>query len=155
MSANEPMITDGEQTPRIGSDRLDPQAVEAAVVTAQHGGVVTFTGVVRDHDGGQSVRGLGYSAHPDAERLLAELLNDQRSRHPEVAIEAAHRIGELEIGDIAIVVVAASAHRAVAFAACAETVDRIKSEIPIWKHQRFADGGSEWVGLPGSGTSHC
>jgi molybdopterin synthase catalytic subunit len=124
---------------------LDRAALEASVLDATHGALVVFEGIVRDHDGGRSVTSLEYSAHPDAARFLAEAC--ARHENGSVRIAAAHRVGHLTVGDIALVAVVASAHRAEAFAACAALVDDIKSSVPIWKRQHFADGVSEWVGL--------
>ncbi|PXX64303.1 molybdopterin synthase subunit MoaE [Nocardia tenerifensis] len=131
------------------SDRpLDAAAVEEAVTGPHYGAVVVFTGKVRDHDGGQAVAALEYSAHPEAARFLhrvcAELADSTG-----LPVAAVHRVGALTIGDDAIVVAVAAAHRAEAFTACAALVDRIKHEVPIWKRQLFADGLSEWVNACG------
>lgn len=129
---------------QISSSALDPRVVEEAVIGPQHGAVVTFTGVVRNHDAGQRVSALEYSAHPDASRFLQECC-ESVSAASNLPVAAVHRIGRLTIGDLAIVVAVAAAHRAEAFATCATLVDRIKQEVPIWKRQHFADGISEWV----------
>ena len=107
-----------------------------------------FSGIVRDHDGGQSVSSLSYTAHPSAEDVLGRVVHEVSRSHPEVRLWAAHRVGGLVVGDHALVAAVASAHRAQAFTACAELVERIKAEVPIWKHQRFDDGSDEWVGTP-------
>ncbi len=112
----------------------------------EHGAVVVFTGVVRDHDGGRSVSALEYQAHPDAERFLRQCC-EQVSERTGLPVAAVHRVGQLTIGDPALVAAVAAPHRAEAFAACAELVERIKAEVPIWKRQRFTTGVSEWVGL--------
>ncbi|RVW05347.1 molybdenum cofactor biosynthesis protein MoaE [Rhodococcus xishaensis] len=130
----------------ISAEPLDPAVVDAAVAGPEHGAVVVFTGVVRDHDDGQSVSALEYQAHPDAERFLRQCL-EQVSKRTGLPVAAVHRVGELTIGDLALVAAVAAPHRAEAFAACAELVERIKAEVPIWKRQRFATGVSEWVGL--------
>ncbi|MFQ6395809.1 molybdenum cofactor biosynthesis protein MoaE [Nocardia sp. KC 131] len=131
------------------SDRpLDPAEVEAAVTGPAHGAVVVFTGKVRNHDGGQAVSALEYSAHPEAERFLRNCCAELAASSG-LPVAAAHRIGQLTIGDLAIVVAVAAPHRAEAFTACAELVDRIKHEVPIWKRQLFADGLSEWVNACG------
>jgi len=131
------------------SDRdLDSDAVERAVTGPEHGAVVVFTGKVRNHDGGQQVSALEYSAHPDAEKFLHRICA-QVAAESGLPVAAAHRIGPLGIGDIAIVVAVAAPHRAEAFGTCAELVDRIKHEVPIWKRQLFADGLSEWVNACG------
>jgi molybdopterin synthase catalytic subunit len=120
--------------------------VRARAATDADGAVVTFEGVVRDHDGGRGVELLEYEAHPDAAATLHAVAAAVAVDHPGTRIAAVHRVGVLRIGDVALVAAVASAHRAEAFAACAALVDRIKDEVPIWKHQRFTDGTDEWVG---------
>ncbi|MCG2620361.1 molybdenum cofactor biosynthesis protein MoaE [Arthrobacter sp. I2-34] len=130
----------------ISADPIDTAAAWAAVETAATGAVVTFGGIVRDHDGGRGVTRLGYSAHPSAGRRMGELAAEVAARHPGTRLWAAHRIGELAVGDHALVAAAASAHRGEAFEACRDLVEAIKHGIPVWKEQHFSDGGSEWVG---------
>ncbi|WP_305092085.1 molybdenum cofactor biosynthesis protein MoaE [Prescottella sp. R16] len=130
----------------ISDTPLDPAVVDAAVAGPEHGAVVLFTGVVRDHDGGRSVSALEYQAHPDAQRFLRQCC-EQVSERTGLPVAAVHRVGPLTIGDLALVAAVAAPHRAEAFAACAELVERIKADVPIWKRQRFAEGTSEWVGL--------
>jgi molybdopterin synthase catalytic subunit len=108
--------------------------------------VVVFTGVVRNHDGGQSVSALEYQSHPDAERFLRTVC-EEVAASTGLPVAAVHRVGSLTVGDLAVVAAVAAPHRAQAFAAGAELVERIKHEVPIWKRQKFADGASEWVGL--------
>ena len=115
-------------------------------MTAQDGALVSFEGVVRDHDHGLAVTSLEYRAHPEAARFLADACAAVSARTG-VRVAAAHRVGHLEVGDVALVAAAASAHRSEAFAACRELVDLIKTTVPIWKRQHFADGATEWVGL--------
>ncbi|KHJ71913.1 molybdenum cofactor biosynthesis protein MoaE [Rhodococcus sp. Chr-9] len=131
---------------RISSEPLDPAAVDAAVAGAEHGAVVLFTGVVRNHDDGQSVTALQYQAHPDAETFLRRCCEDVAAKSG-LPVAAVHRVGDLTIGDLALVAAVAAPHRAEAFATCAELVERIKAEVPIWKRQHFTEGASEWVGL--------
>ncbi|MGW0040972.1 molybdenum cofactor biosynthesis protein MoaE [Rhodococcus sp. NPDC003348] len=130
----------------VSAEPIDPAAVDAAVAGPEHGAVVLFTGVVRNHDGGQSVSALEYSAHPDAEKFLRRCC-EQVSAESGLPVAAVHRVGPLTVGDLALVAAVAAPHRAEAFAACALLVERIKSEVPIWKRQHFADGVTEWVGL--------
>ena len=130
----------------IATGPIDEVAVRAAVDSAASGAVVTFHGVVRDHDGGRGVSALDYRGHPDAERFLAECVR-RIADETGVAVAAAHRVGELRIGDVALLAAASAAHRAEAFDACERLVDLIKQEVPIWKRQHFGDGVSEWVGL--------
>jgi molybdopterin synthase catalytic subunit len=121
----------------------------AAVSTGSCGAVVTFIGQVRDHDpdaAGQ-VTGLDYSAHPDAGRILSEIVARFAAEYPQVNLAVSHRIGHLDVGDLALVAAAASAHRAVAFEACERLVETVKLEVPIWKKQYEVDGSTAWVGL--------
>ncbi|HEY8319760.1 MAG TPA: molybdenum cofactor biosynthesis protein MoaE [Amnibacterium sp.] len=131
---------------RVTGAVLDAAEIEAAVLSDEDGALVTFRGVIRDHDGGRDVAGLDYSAHPEAERFLGEVCARIAERTG-LPIAAAHRIGTLGIGDVALVAAVAAPHRAEAFAACSDLVDAIKAEVPIWKRQHFPQGPSEWVGL--------
>ncbi|MFD6464073.1 molybdenum cofactor biosynthesis protein MoaE [Streptomyces roseolus] len=142
------MSDNAVEVARISDQPLDPAEVEQAVTGPEHGAVVVFTGKVRDHDGGQVVSALEYSAHPDAERFLRKCCTEAAAASG-LPVAAVHRIGPLGIGDLAIVVAVAAPHRAEAFSVCAELVDRIKHEVPIWKRQLFADGLSEWVNACG------
>ncbi|MEV5649697.1 molybdenum cofactor biosynthesis protein MoaE [Nocardia sp. NPDC052254] len=139
-----------EYTPltRISDQPLDPDEVEEAVTGPQHGAVVVFTGKVRDHDAGQAVSALEYSAHPEAGKFLARVCAEMTAESG-LPVAAVHRIGSLTVGDPAIAVAVAAPHRREAFTICAELVDRIKHEVPIWKRQLFADGMSEWVNACG------
>ncbi len=126
---------------------LDVAEHAALVDHAAAGAVVTFAGVVRDHDGGRAVRGLEYSAHPTAGKVVAQVANEVAARATGVrAIAVSHRIGPLGIGHLAQACAVAADHRREAFAACAELVDEVKRLLPVWKHQLFADGTDEWVG---------
>ena len=127
---------------------LSLDEVFAAVADPGSGGTALFVGTVREQDGGRGVRGLGYSAHPSALDRLREVAQAVVARHPVRALAAVHRVGDLEIGGLAVVVAASCAHRGEAFAACRMLIDDLKSTVPIWKHQVFSDGDEEWVGLP-------
>lgn len=136
--------------PILQSDVVDRDVsaaeVSALVRTDADGAVVTFEGVVRDHDHGRTVTALEYEAHPTAAARLAACAESVVAEHPSVRIAVLHRVGSLRVGDVALVAAVASAHRQEAFAACGTLVDRVKAEVPIWKRQRFADGDDEWVG---------
>ena len=108
--------------------------------------MVTFEGVIRDHDHGASVTRLDYQAHPEAERFLRETCAEV-ARETGLRVAAAHRVGSLAIGDVALVASVAAPPRAEAFAACALLVDRIKERTPIWKRQHLEGGATEWVNL--------
>ncbi|MFI9719162.1 molybdenum cofactor biosynthesis protein MoaE [Streptomyces sp. NPDC052396] len=111
------------------------------------GGTALFVGTVRDHDGGADVAGLGYSAHPSAEAELRRVAEKVAADFPVRALAAVHRVGELAVGDLAVVVAVSCPHRAEAFEACRRLIDDLKREVPLWKHQRFSDGTEEWVGV--------
>jgi molybdopterin synthase catalytic subunit len=127
---------------------LDPAEVLAAVDDASAGGVNLFVGVVRDHDGGESVDHLDYTAHPSALDRLREVAEGVASEFEVVALAAVHRTGLLQIGDIAVVVAVSAAHRGQAYDASRALIDRLKASVPVWKHQVFADGREEWVNSP-------
>lgn len=132
----------------ITSDDLDVAAHERAVRDPRAGAVVSFAGVVRDHDGGRVVRLLAYEGHPTAEAVLREVA-EEIAKDPEVyAVAVSHRIGVLDVGDVALAAAVSTAHRAGAFAACTRLVDEVKARLPIWKRQVFADGTEEWVNCP-------
>jgi molybdopterin synthase catalytic subunit len=135
-------LTGVRETP-IGADE-----VLAAVADPAAGGSCVFVGTVRDLDGGRSVTGLTYSAHPSASARLLAVCQEVADRHEIVAVAAVHRIGALAITDTAVAVAASAAHREQAFAAARDLIDTLKSTVPIWKQQGFADGHDEWVGLP-------
>jgi len=127
---------------------LDVAEVVAAVSDRAAGGVDVFVGTVRDHDHDRGVTGLEYSAHPTASALLAEVVDEVARAHDVIAVAAVHRVGRLAIGDAAVVVATAAAHRGEAFDATRALIDELKARVPIWKHQVFADGSDEWVGTP-------
>jgi molybdopterin synthase catalytic subunit len=127
---------------------LDPAEVLAAVDDAGAGGVVSFTGLVRETDGGRDVTALEYVAHPDAEAALRRVAEAVAADFPVRAIAAVHRTGLLQVGDVAVVVAAAAPHRGEAFEAARRLIDDLKQTVPIWKRQVFVDGEQEWVGSP-------
>jgi molybdopterin synthase catalytic subunit len=111
------------------------------------GGTAVFVGTVRDEDHERAVTRLSYSAHPSAEQELRQIMEKVAADYPVRALAAVHRVGDLEIGDLAVVVAAACPHRGEAFEACRKLIDDLKAQVPIWKHQVFADGDAEWVGM--------
>jgi molybdopterin synthase catalytic subunit len=127
---------------------LDVGEVYASVLGRDTGGVSLFVGTVRDHDGGRAVAALEYSAHPTAQARLREVVDEVVAQHSVRRVAAVHRTGPLEIGDIAVIVAVASAHRGDAFVACRQLIDELKARVPIWKRQLFVDGDEEWVGTP-------
>jgi len=139
----------------LSAEPISVDQAIAAVESDTAGAVVSFSGVVRNHDGGKAVERLSYSAHPTAHQVMADvvarLVAEQNAEAgagtgQPVRIWAAHRIGMLEIGDPALVCAVSAAHRGQAFAVCSDLVDRIKEQVPIWKQQFFSDGTVEWVG---------
>ena len=135
----------------LTEDPLSVNRATAAVEGDDAGAVVSFSGVVRNHDSGRAVNRLSYSAHPTAHRVLAELVEELVAEHSgmgvtPVRIWAAHRVGLLNVGDLALVCAVSAAHRGQAFSVCSEVVNRIKDRVPIWKEQFFEDGTVEWVG---------
>ena len=131
----------------VGTAALVSETASTAVWTPHAGAVVGFSGIVRNHDGGKDVASLGYSAHPTAGAVIAEVAAGIAERYDGVRIWVGHRTGPLEIGEAALVAAVASAHRGTAFAACSELVDTVKAQVPIWKEQVFDDGTVEWVGV--------
>lgn len=127
---------------------LDVAEVVDALDDDSSGGLSLFIGRVRDHDHGLGVRGLEYSAHPTALEVLRRVCADVAEQHDVHAVAAVHRVGPLAIGDIAVIVATTAAHRGTAFDASRALIDTLKGEVPIWKHQHFADGTEEWVGTP-------
>ncbi|WP_246004795.1 molybdenum cofactor biosynthesis protein MoaE [Nocardioides marmorisolisilvae] len=127
---------------------LDVAEVIAAVSDPAAGGLNVFVGAVRDHDHGQGVVRLEYSAHPTALDRLAEVAAEVAAEFDAIALAAVHRVGVLGIGDLAVVSAVSAAHRDQAFAASRALIDRLKERVPIWKHQVFTDGTEEWVGTP-------
>lgn len=132
----------------VGEQPLVIAEHEAAVADPRAGAVVSFAGVVRDHDHGRGVVRLEYEGHPSASDVLRAVAEEIAADPDVIAIAVSHRVGPLEVGDVALAAAVSTAHRAAAFAACARLVDRVKEKLPIWKHQVFADGTDEWVNCP-------
>jgi molybdopterin synthase catalytic subunit len=131
---------------RIVRETIDQHAVEARVRSDQCGGVVTFLGIVRElADDGRSVSGLRYEAF-DAMAVaeFAAIVTEARERFGDVQIAAEHRVGDLRVGEIAVVVCVAAPHRGEAFAACRYAIDELKLRASIWKKELYVDGGGEW-----------
>jgi molybdopterin synthase catalytic subunit len=132
----------------VGDHALDLAAHESAVADPRAGAVVSFQGVVRDHDNGKGVTLLEYEGHPTAEAVLREVAEEIAADPHVYAVAVSHRVGVLQIGDVALVAAVSTAHRAAAFAACGRLVDEAKARLPIWKRQVFTDGTDEWVNCP-------
>lgn len=154
---------------RLQEARLDVAEILAAVSDDAAGGIALFCGAVRDNAPGVlgTVTGLDYSAHPDAAAVLARVAaevaaaagsgaatgsdgpagSDGTGAETTVTVAVVHRTGALAVGDLAIVAAASAGHRGLAFDTCRTLVDRVKAEVPIWKREHVAGGGSHWVGL--------
>lgn len=118
----------------------------AAVSDERAGGIAIFIGTVRNVDEGKDVKGLGYSSHPTALAQLQAVADRIAAESDIVALAAVHRVGDLTIGDIAVIVAASAGHRAQAFDACRRLIDELKTDVAVWKHQTFTDGDAVWVG---------
>ena len=132
----------------VGEAELSLDEHERAVADPRAGAVVSFQGVVRDHDHGRDVTELEYEGHPSAAEVLRTVAEEIAADPDVYAVAVSHRVGALKIGDVALVAAVSTAHRAAAFAACARLVDEAKDRLPIWKRQVFADGTDEWVNCP-------
>lgn len=133
----------------LTDDPIDPRALVARVMRRSDGAYVLFEGVVRDHHEGKAVESIFYDAYrPMAEKEMEKIVREIEAQYPAVALTLLHRLGHLVVGESSIAIVAASPHRAEAFAACRTTIDRIKETVPIWKKER-GPGGEEWVGWQG------
>ncbi|KRF14019.1 molybdopterin synthase [Nocardioides sp. Soil797] len=132
----------------LREERLDVDEVLASLDDEASGAVNLFVGRVRDHDDGRSVRALDYAAHPSALDRLREVSEQVAEEFDVTGISAVHRVGALAIGDAAVIVAAAAAHRGTAYDASRALIDRLKAEVPIWKQQSFTDGDQQWVGSP-------
>jgi molybdopterin synthase catalytic subunit len=130
---------------KIVSEPIDPRAVEAAVARPAAGAIVTFHGVVRDHNYGQRITHLEYEAYPEmAEREMARIGAEIAARWPDARVAMIHRVGRLEVGETSVVIAVSSPHRAEAFDACRYALEALKVRVPIWKKE-FAESGEYWI----------
>ncbi len=136
---------------RLAEVRTTPLSIDEVVAAVRHpsaGGIAIFLGVVRDHHEGKPVTRLDYEAYTElAHKEMARILDELERAQPDTRIAALHRVGELAIGDTAVVVAASAAHRDEAFTLCRAAIDRIKASVPIWKKEWGADGSALWVNL--------
>ncbi len=133
----------------VGTEPLDVAEHAALVDGPTSGAVVTFAGVVRDHDHGRGVTALDYEAHPSAGSVVERVAGEVAARFPDVtALAVSHRVGPLAVGEVALACAVAAAHRREAFEACSALVDEVKRDLPVWKRQEFTDGSEEWVNCP-------
>ena len=130
---------------QVTQAQINAEEVKSLVSDSTTGAIVLFSGDVRDHDHGRSVHSLTYEGHPTAQAVLESVVNDSAASTDVTSIAAVHRVGEIPIGEAALVVAVGSSHRGDAFMAAGLLVDRIKEMLPVWKHQFFSDGTDEWV----------
>jgi molybdopterin synthase catalytic subunit len=134
----------------LSDSPLDLGTLVAEVAAVDRGGIASFIGMVRDHHQGRAVLGLEYSAYaPMVEAECARIVEEAERRWP-VRVALRHRVGSLDIGDAAVAIAVAGAHRDEAFAACRHVIEEVKRRVPIWKRERYADGSVEWVGAAGA-----
>ncbi|MDN3496647.1 molybdenum cofactor biosynthesis protein MoaE [Planococcus sp. APC 4015] len=134
----------------ISAEPLDIAAHLDAVEDPTAGAVTTFVGRVRDHDpdAATAVVALEYTSHPDAEATLRRIAEEAAGETGAI-VAVSHRIGRLEVGDLAVVIAVASPHRAEAFAVCRDVIETIKHDLPVWKRQVESDGTTAWKGIGG------
>jgi molybdopterin synthase catalytic subunit len=132
-------------TALVTKEKISVSSLTQSLKTHQAGAVASFSGDVRDNDGDKSVTSLTYEIHPSAQSVIDEITHRIAAKHDVLGVAVAHRYGEIPIGETAFAVVVSAVHRGPAFAACEEIVSVVKSELPIWKYQVFADGTNEWV----------
>jgi molybdopterin synthase catalytic subunit len=148
----------------LSHDPIDLSSLIAKVSDPAHGGIATFTGAVRSSHADREVTALSYSAYESmAEHECAAIVADAEAKWP-VRVALVHRLGDLLVGDVAVAVAAAGAHREEAFAACRWAIDQMKQRVPIWKRETYADGSVAWVdptapggitmARPDAGASH-
>ena len=131
---------------KIVDEPIDATALGEMVCTEADGAVCIFLGVARKFSRGREVVHLEYEAYPEmAEKKMAEIEIDTRSRWPVGDIAMVHRLGRLDVGEVSVAVAVSCPHRAQAFEACRHAIDRLKELVPIWKKENWADGSTEWV----------
>ena len=131
----------------ISESPLSVDQVLCFVSGSEVGGIALFVGTVRNSDHGADVVSLDYTQHPSAMDVLTKCAEATADQHDVLTIAVTHRVGHLEVGDIAVIVAVGAVHRGEALAACAHLINTLKAEVPIWKEQHFVSGESEWVGL--------
>jgi molybdopterin synthase catalytic subunit len=136
------VLADVRDSPLCVDEVLD------AVRDPRAGGIATFIGVVRERDGDRGVDALDYTSHPSAPQVLREIAGRVATEGDVIRVAVLHRVGHLQIGEIAVVVAVSASHRSAALEACHALIDAVKATAPIWKHQIFQDGSDEWVGTP-------
>lgn len=135
-------------TSEVTQSDISVSYLELLVRDRRAGAVVTFSGIVRDHDYGRTVTALNYMAHPTADDVIKQIAQEVADASPARYLAVQHRVGPLQVGDIALGCAVAADHRDQAFEACSLLVERVKAELPVWKRQVFEDGTDEWVNAP-------
>lgn len=134
----------------IREEKFEVDDLKRQLVAPECGGFVCFEGWVRDHHQGRAVKGLRYTVYRElALKEGRRIIDEAHERWPDVKVCCVHRVGMLDIGDLAVWVGASSAHRNEAFEVCRFLIDEVKSRVPIWKEEFYADGTSEWMGCSG------
>lgn len=142
-----PPVAGGSRHVVLSDQPLSLDRCIAAVSGPGMGGIVTFTGMVRLHSRGTTIDHLEYEAYaPMAVKVMTQLCEEIEAEVAGARLAVEHRVGNLAIGEIAVVIAAAAPHRAEAFTACRAMIDRLKDRVPIWKKE-IGTGGEEWVGL--------
>ena len=130
----------------LSATPFDIAVLRSGLLDARVGAYASFEGWVRDHNDGRSVHGLRYEAYAAlAGSEGARILDQARERFEILDAACVHRIGDLGIGELAVWVGVTAAHRDAAFAACRFVIDEVKSRVPIWKHERYAEGDAGWL----------
>jgi molybdopterin synthase catalytic subunit len=139
----------------ITTDPIDAAAVLARVASVSHGATVLFVGTVRDHNEGQGVSGLDYTAY-EAMALdeLDRIVGEAHDRFDGASVAAVHRVGTLGPGEVSVAVAASHAHRASAFDAARYVIEEVKRRLPVWKREHYVDGTREWVAPATGGPGH-
>jgi molybdopterin synthase catalytic subunit len=132
---------------QITTSAIDPETLRRAIGDPAGGAIALFVGVVRNQDAGREVSALSYSAHPSAQGRLLTILEGYAARSDVLALAVEHRVGELQVGDVAVVCGVTSAHRDVAFSVCSALIEEVKAQVPIWKNETFKDGSNVWIGV--------
>ena len=131
---------------RLSDSPIEVAPLRAALLAGGAGAYASFEGWVRDHNEGRRVRGLAYEAYAAlAETEGAKVLAEARERFAILDAACVHRVGELAVGELAVWVGVSAGHRDAAFAACRHVIDEIKARVPIWKHERYAEGDMTWL----------
>ena len=130
----------------ITEKNINTDAILKSIEDRSVGGIVLFEGRVRNHNEGKDVLSLDYEIYP--EMAISEgqkIVDEAKEKFDIVGIECIHRYGNLELGDIAVLVVASSKHRKEAFLACEFVIDKVKEEVPVWKKEHYTNAQAKWV----------